>query len=221
MLTNLPLDHGDPLREALYQAARKHRGCIPGVVTSVDSPAGSTVSVQPAIVEMVVDQNGILQPTELPLLTTVPLATFGVAGFALTWPLSAGDEGLLLFQDASIDVAWQNGGTKAAQVELRRHDISDAIFLPLRWTKPSQLASASATSAQLRNLAGDTVIDLADGQVTVTAGSVKLGSGTLQTLVTNAWLTYWTGTVMPALSAHGITVAAPPANSVTTNTEAS
>lgn len=220
-MLNLPLNPHDPFSEALYQYAIMHRGCIPGVIVGVDSPQGSTVSVQPALSDPIIDENGVRQDTALETIPHVPLAVLAAGGFAITFPVAEDDECLLIFQDMCIDGAWQSGGTDNLQLDKRRHDLRDPICLPVSWTQPSQISDTSDSSLQIRSLDGSTVIDIADGVVTVTAGSVKLGNGTLQTLVTNTWLTYWNTTVRPALATAGIVVVAPPANAATTNTEAS
>lgn len=230
-MLNLPLNHTDAMDEVIYQYARQHRGCMPGVIVSVDSPAGSTVTVKPAIYESIIGADGTRQDVALPILVTVPIAVFGAGGFAMTFPVAANDECLLIFQDMCTNAAWQNGGSNNLQMDKRRHDISDAICIPLTWTKPSLLANTSASSAQLRSTDGSTVIDVANGKITVTAGTevqvvsplVSMGASgsTPQTLMTHAFLNYFTATVIPALAAHSITVAAPPANSITTNVEGS
>lgn len=213
------------IEEAIYQAARMHHGCIPGVVASVDT-VGGNVTVTPAINEPSILPDGTRTTAPLPDLPQVKLAVFGAGGFSITFPVSVGDEGLLLFQDVCLDSAWQNGGTNNPQLDKRRHDLSDAIFLPLTWTQPSQLENYSTSSCQIRSTDGQTVIDIADGKVTITAGtevqvispltSVGANGSTPQTLVNDTFLAWFTSTVMPFLTGLGFTGTVPP-GSATTN----
>lgn len=211
--------------EAVYQYARQHRGCMPGIVSAIDT-AGGNYTITPAITEPVLDSNGVRQDIAIGDIPMVKLAVFGANGFNITFPVDVGDEGLLLFQDMCLDAAWQNGGSGNPQLDKRRHDLSDAIFIPLKWTQPSQLSSYSGDSLQIRSDDGETLIDLIDGQITIMAGTkvqvlspaISMGaSGGTPKFLMNADLETWiTGTLIPALTAHSITVTPPPATVVTT-----
>ena len=57
-----------------------------------------------------------------------------------TWPVSAGDECLVIFADFPID-AWLNDGEAKASISVRCHDLSDAFaFVGFR-SKPNALQS--------------------------------------------------------------------------------
>jgi hypothetical protein len=213
------------LDEAIYQAAVEHRGCLPGVIQSIDT-VGGNVTVRAAISEAVIDANGVKQDVPLMDIPMVKLAVLGAGGFHITLPVAAGDECLLLFQDMCLDAAWQNGGANNSQLDKRRHDLSDAICIPLTWTKPSLLSSYSTSSMQIRSTDGTTVIDIANGQITIKTGTqiqivapavTANASGGTSKFLMNADLQTWiVGTLLTALAAHSITVTAPPASVVST-----
>ena len=59
---------------------------------------------------------------DYPLLKGVPFVVLGGGGGSLTFPISAGDNCLLLFCDYEIDRWWDTGENLPANFE-RRHDI--------------------------------------------------------------------------------------------------
>lgn len=75
--------------------------------------------------------NQVFKTRELkdyPLLKSVPFIVLGGGGGSLTFPISVGDNCLLLFCDYEIDRWWDTGESLPANFE-RRHDISDAFAL--------------------------------------------------------------------------------------------
>lgn len=75
--------------------------------------------------------NKVFKTRELkdyPLLKSVPFIVLGGGGSSLTFPISVGDNCLLLFCDYEIDRWWDTGESLPANFE-RRHDISDAFAL--------------------------------------------------------------------------------------------
>jgi hypothetical protein len=166
---NLPTLLGDPEiahQESLYQLIHELRVAIPVVVVSFDA-VHQTVTVQPAIQENVF-LNLVPTPVNLPQLINVPVCPPRGGGFSITFPFAAGDEGFVVFQDMCYDAWWQSGGTENNQVERRRHDLSDAMFIPGGWSQPRILNNYSTTGLQLRSDGGNTVIEIDTGQVTVT-----------------------------------------------------
>lgn len=131
---------------------------LPGIVADVDLEA-QTCSVQPSIQGVTSDRNNQELDVNLPLLINVPIVWPRAGGFALTMPLAAGDEVLVIFSSRAIDSWWQNGGV-GTQVEARMHDLSDGFAIPGPTSQPKKLANVSATGAQLRNEAGTAYIEI-------------------------------------------------------------
>ena len=89
---------------------------LPGVVESFDAQS------QTAAIRPVIRTSGI----ELPLVRDVPVFFPGSRESAVTWPVSAGDECLLVFADLDID-SWYESGNSQDPVSARQHDLSDAF----------------------------------------------------------------------------------------------
>jgi hypothetical protein len=161
-------DLGTVLERLKDTAQYETRVAIPGKVVSFDAAKG-TVSVQPTIKERVkVDGKETWQV--LPILPDVPIVTPRAGGFLLSLPVSPGDEVLVVFADMCIDGWWQSGGTEQ-QIDRRRHDLSDGFAILGPWSQPRKVPGYSVNSIQIRNDAGDTVIELKDGKVKITAGT--------------------------------------------------
>ena len=100
---------------------------LPGIVASFDALT-QTAAVRPAL----------KGKAALPLIRDVPVFFPGARDSAVTFPVSAGDECLLVFADADIDSWFETGEVKAA-VSARRHDLSDAFaFVGFR-SRPNAL----------------------------------------------------------------------------------
>lgn len=125
---------------------------IPGIVQSVDLGAMTCV-VQPAIQGKIEQENGAVQIVNLPLLLDVPIVFPAAGGFALTLPMAAGDEVLVVMASRCIDSWWQLGGVQAP-IEARMHDLSDGFAIPGPKSQPEKLPSIDSARAALRNDAG-------------------------------------------------------------------
>lgn len=145
------------IEERLYQLRNELRVCVPAVVVSFDATT-QLATVQIAVQETVF-QNLIPTPVSIQPLPQVQVGMFRAGGFSLTFPVQAGDEGIVIFNDNCINSWKKSGGTKNAQEEWRRHDLSDGMFLPLVWSQPRKLSSYSNTFPQLRNDAGTIMLE--------------------------------------------------------------
>lgn len=154
------------------------RVCVVGIVQSFDS-VKQTVVVRPALTENV-KIAGLNTTVNIPDLLDVPIQFPRAGGFSLTMPIAEGDECLVVFADSCFDAWWQSGGVQN-EVEKRRHDLSDGIALFGIWSQTRRLGSFSTASAQLRDDAGATVIDVAKTAITITAQNVTVNaSSTVQ-----------------------------------------
>lgn len=142
---------------------------LPGIVQSFDAVA-MTCTVQPAIQMLATKQDGTFENVSLPLLLDCPVQFPAGGGVTLTFPIKPGDEALIIFSARCIDAWWQSGGVQV-QAELRMHDLSDGFVLVGVRSQPRVIPNVSTSTAQLRNDAGDTFVELdPEGQVvTITA----------------------------------------------------
>lgn len=125
------------------------RVASPGIIESFD-PATQTVSVKLAIRERVGNETGVVQDLQLPLLVDVPIVIPRAGGFCLTLPIKTGDECLVIFSDTCIDAWFSNGGVQA-QLENRRHDLSDGFAILGTWSQPNKVPNYNSSAMCLRS----------------------------------------------------------------------
>lgn len=108
---------------ATAELSSRLRVSSPAIVKSFDGR--QTVTVQ--LVASGQDSDGT--EMSLPLLVDVPVQFPRTGRFALTFPIAAGDEGLVVFSDRCID-GWFSSGAVGIPPDHRQHDLSDAMFIP-------------------------------------------------------------------------------------------
>lgn len=177
----------------------------PGIVEAVhlDAAGALTVDVQLAIRPRIFDPiAGAWKDADpVPLCVDVPVKFFGNSKFLVTLPLAKGDEGILIFAKNCIDGWWQSGGIQS-QLEIRSHDLSDAFFLPGIYSKPNVPANISTAAMQMRNFAGDTYVEVKNGQLVniVAPGGVNINGVTIDTHGSIAGVKDFTNTGNTSLS---------------------
>lgn len=129
------------------------RVAMPGIIQSFD-PDAVTCTVLPAIKGT--DGN---ESADLPLLVDVPVSFPRGGGCTLTFPVKEGDECLLIFADRCIDFWWQNGGVQEA-VDLRQHDLSDAVAFVGIQSQVKKISGISTSAAQFRSDDGSTYFEI-------------------------------------------------------------
>jgi hypothetical protein len=124
-----------------------------------------------------------------------------------------GDIGVAVFASrdiSQIKATRKQGGPGSG----RSYDWSDGIYL-------STVLSASAPTQYIQFNADGISVVSPSGQITLTADSIQAGSSPTP-VVTEAFIAEWiNGLLRPALAAHGIVVAAPASDALTTTFEAS
>jgi len=137
---------------------------LPGVIQAVTN-SGNTVEVQPAINGRIRQLDGTYKPIQMPKLVDVPICWQGGGGATWTFPVTAGDECLVVFASRCIDSWWQNGfvapaGQQGADgkpvnvlnnpTEWRMHNLSDGFAIVGVRSKKRAFASFDAATARLR-----------------------------------------------------------------------
>ncbi|MCE9898078.1 Gp138 family membrane-puncturing spike protein [Raoultella terrigena] len=161
------------LAQAIMSAMRVS---IPGIIQSFD-PDAVTAVIQPAIKGVEHDTSGAEISVNLPLLVDVPVVFPRGGGCTLTFPVTAGDECLVIFADRCIDFWWQSGGIQEP-VDGRMHDLSDAFCIVGPQSQAKKISGISTTSAQLRTDDGSAFIEVsAGGDITATtAGNATINA---------------------------------------------
>ena len=163
-------DPEESFRLAFQGEQSKMWTSIPGIVDSVNLDA-QTLSVQPSIQGIVLDEQSNATNVNLPLCVDVPIVWPRAGGFSLTFPIKTGDEVLLVFASRCIDSWWQNGGV-GSQAELRLHDLSDGFAMLAPTSQPKRLLNVSGKNVQLRTDSGTSYIEITpDGQINILTNS--------------------------------------------------
>lgn len=145
------------------------RVAMPGIIISFD-PDAVTAVVQPAIKGYEPDANGNQISVSMSLLVDVPVAFPRGGGCTLTFPVKAGDECELIFNDRCIDFWWQNGGEQEP-VHQRQHHIGDAIAFLGPMSQSKKISGISTSAVELRSDDGATKLSLnpSNGTISGTA----------------------------------------------------
>jgi hypothetical protein len=142
---------GDSLKAGMW-------GALPGIVESVNY-AAMTVSVQPTIMGKITQPDGTVKDVAMPLLPDVPIVYISGGGTILTTPIAQGDECIVIFSSLCIDGWWQLGEVQP-QTDIRSHDLSDGMAIIGPRSQAKLIPNISQTTAQMRDLAGDTYYEL-------------------------------------------------------------
>jgi hypothetical protein len=168
-----PDERYDDLQEIIHTAIERHltRVWTALPVQLLADGDGFTVSAQPTIKGKQMDpKSGQLNDIAMPSLgSSVPVHYPAGGGFTITHPVKNGDEGIAIFSSRCIDGWWDKGGLQP-QLETRRHNLSDAMYIPGVRSKPRKLdPPASTTSVQVRTDKGDVYIEVTGDSVNIVA----------------------------------------------------
>jgi len=145
-------DHEEALRLAMEGHQANLWTALPAVLQSFNAGA-MTCEAQPAIQGRIRQEDGSWKDVNLPLLLDCPVIFPAGGGFALTFPLAKGDEGLVVFSSRCIDAWWNSGGIQK-QAFTRMHDLSDGFFIPGCFSQPRKLTNLNTSYPELRNTDG-------------------------------------------------------------------
>lgn len=250
-LTPAQVNYAQPeqWRQAIRQELADARVAIPAFMTKDMDAATQTVTVQIAIQDRVRTPTGP-QWWDYPPIQYVPPMIYRGGGFSITLPLKKGTEGLLIFCDCCFDFWWKNGTNNAPvadnstgtsegpsgsqrQIGMHRHEFWDCGFYPGLSSQPNILGNYSSSSMQIRSDDGDTIIDISESSVNVTADNVTINAGdevqitspeinanqsggTPLALVNDNGWQWIVNDLYPWMQSKGYTGIAPPSNGETT-----
>ena len=144
---------------------------MPAIIKSVDYTR-MVVSVQPAIKEKVSNGDGTYQDIALPIIEDVPIVFPGSSGFSICFPITVGDECLVIFADTCIDSWWQSGGIQT-QFEARRHDLSDCFAISSMMSQLEKISNYSTTNLVIQSNTSSAKIEVTPTTVLVNGVDVK------------------------------------------------
>jgi hypothetical protein len=145
------------------------RSSIPATVIDFDA-ATQAVTARPNI-RAVRTLDGVRETLGLPDVLRVPLVFpyAHTAGWALTLPIQAGDQVLLVVADRSIDNWVDNSGVQDPHESVmpRTHDLTDSLAIIGATPAPLALANYQTGALELRNAARDTRVTLQDSLIEI------------------------------------------------------
>ena len=143
---------------------------MPGQIVSFNA-AKMTATVKPAIQAINTQNDGTRVPVTIAAITDGPVHFPAGGGFTLTFPVKAGDECLIVFNERSIDNWHQHGGQQAPS-DHRMHDINDCVVHVGLRSQANPLTGVSTTGVQLRNETGTDYIQLDSTGITLKTNGV-------------------------------------------------
>lgn len=139
-------------RESARLAAASVHVAYPATIVSYDSASQkATVRIAPCFRRKDPAQGNAVVTYRPPDIPGVPVAFPGAGEYSDTWPLVAGNSGLLIVVSRSMDEWLSQGGTTSEPQDPRRHDLTDSVFLPgLRSFAASEVVPAAGVHASAR-----------------------------------------------------------------------
>lgn len=159
---NILYDREEELRAAMEAALSGLHVAIP--VRVMKDSDGKTVSIRPTIKRKQTMPDGTAQDVDYPdLMGLVRFASGG--GLSDTHPVTTEDEGLAIMSSLSF-WNWREVGGTQPQVDGRRHDLSDAVYVSGIRSQPRDLKGISTGSMQRRSDDKQTVHDTSHTGIT-------------------------------------------------------
>ena len=122
---------------------------LPAIVRKVDLNK-QTLEAEPSVQLRIRQADQSFTWVTIPVCVDCPIIFPSGGGYTLTFPVTVGDECLLLFSSRCIDSWWQLGGVQRVP-EFRMHDLSDGFALVGIRSQPRVLTPAPlATGVELR-----------------------------------------------------------------------
>ncbi len=146
------------IRAAMTELSSEIFVALPGKVEKYDSTK-QKADVKPLLKRGFTYDDGTDDVDVLPVIPEVPVVFPRGGGYFLSLPIKKGDSVLLVFSDRSLDLFLQSSGkVDLDPVDLRQHDITDAVAIPGLYPFPraivddisNDLAMGKEQGAQVR-----------------------------------------------------------------------
>jgi hypothetical protein len=185
---------------------------MPGIVQKVNMTT-MTIDAVVAVTGLFVDTENATQDMEPVVCPDMPLVFPGGGGAFMEFPVTKGDEVLLIFAARSIDNWWGNSGVQKQSEQGRMHNLSDGFAIPGIRSRPNA-KTLDPNVVRIRNDANSAYIEFnpAAGSVKIAApGGVNINGATINSAgeVTNAAGKVLGTHVHPGVTAGGAVTGAP------------
>lgn len=111
----------------------------------------------------------------VPPLWEVPVGIMRGGGWIITFPITVGDQGAAFFSEREIS-QWMIAGDKEPQIplQIRKHDYTDAYFLPALASSANRIGNYSTTALEIRSLDNLTKQTFNSDSVVTKVGAVTM-----------------------------------------------
>lgn len=179
---------------------------MPAKVMAYDA-AQQTVDVQPLIMNVQRTMDGDDISEVLPQINSVPVMFPRGGGFFIRWPLAVDDYVLLVFNERSIDAYTAGEGAVTDPVDVRMHNLSDAVAHPGFYPFSQSIADGAGDDLVLgKDEDGVQLALTADGKINVTfnggqtitiegkdaTAKITLGDGAVSMAIAETLQALWT-----------------------------
>jgi len=162
----------DLIRTALDSSLSDVHTCMPGVIESFNE------STQTAKVNLSIRRVKNTRTSEgsryvnIPPVINVPVVYPSAGGYSITFPVTSGDEVLVVFSERAIDTWLQSGGVQNP-LDRRKHEYTDAIAVIGLHSNTKAISSYATDALEIRTNDGNTYISVKPNEVKIDIG----GSG--------------------------------------------
>ena len=207
------------LKAAISQSLSDLHTMLPGQIEKYDERT-QKADVKPLIKRTVILSDSTeLPPESLPVIANVPIIFPQGSGFFFSVPLTKGDYVMLLFCERSIDQYISGSGIDTDPVDVRKHDLSDAVAIP--GFVPYSKALKNVVETEMRLGQDDDGIQIRlkkDGEIDITYENgqtlhlenkdgdaiLKLGNGAVHAMIAERFQTFWS-TIKSIFDSHSHT----------------
>ena len=177
-------------REAARAAVAAVNVALPATVVAYDhTTQTATVKLVPCFRRKNPANGNAVECYSPPNVPRVPVAFQGSGDYSDTYPLAVGSSGLLVVADRSLDEWRSTGAARTEPQDLRRHNLTDGVFLP-GVRSPAAPLTGTALAADGRVLKAPKVV--------LESSDVRLGSAAATQAVALAPLVQANSTALEA-----------------------
>ncbi len=151
---------GELITAAVDKAKSQMVTSLPVKVVGYD-PDKQTIKAQIMVKAYVQQEDGSTKAVDYPQLEDVPVQFPGGGDQVMTFPIKAGDEGLVSFSSRSVD-SWQQSGGDQAPQDAGMNNLSSGFFQPGFRSEPSakKLTDVSTSAVEMRSVDGNTRVSV-------------------------------------------------------------
>lgn len=172
-------DSQETFRRSFRGRQSKLWTALPATVLDVNLDR-QTIKAQGVIKGVFTNEDGSKAYLEPPVFINVPICFPRGGGYAITFPLRAGDEVLIVFASRCVDAWWQSGGIQVPP-SLRMHSLSDGFAIPGPTSIPNALSGVSINSLRVMNEEATKYVEISEDKITVESdGDVEVHGENVQ-----------------------------------------